>query len=85
MRVPMLLAGLLLATAPLAAQSQAVRDEPQFSAAEIRKHVTFLAGDKLAGRDAGTPGHELAARYVAEQFASLGLERVVPTKGGSSR
>jgi len=70
----MLLAGLLLAAAPLAAQSQAAPDEPQFSAAEVRKHVTFLADDRLEGRDAGTPGHEIAARYVADQFAALGLK-----------
>ncbi|MDP5277666.1 M20/M25/M40 family metallo-hydrolase [Sphingomonas sp. DG1-23] len=74
MRVPMLLAGLLLAAAPLAAHPQATPEEPQFSAAEVRKHVTFLADDRLEGRDAGTPGHEIAARYVAEQFAALGLK-----------
>jgi Zn-dependent M28 family amino/carboxypeptidase len=67
MRVPMLLAGLLLALAPPAAAQT-------FSADEIRKHVTFLADDKLEGRDAGTPGHEAAARYVAEQFVALGLK-----------
>ncbi|MDT8759875.1 M20/M25/M40 family metallo-hydrolase [Sphingomonas psychrotolerans] len=78
MRVPMLLAGLLLATTPLAAQP--ARDEPQFSAAEVRKHVTFLADDRLEGRDAGTPGHEAAARYVAMQFAGLGLEPGGPDK-----
>ncbi|AQR74056.1 M20/M25/M40 family metallo-hydrolase [Sphingomonas sp. LM7] len=72
MRVPMLLAGLLLVLAPAAAQT--APDAPAFSAAEIRKHVTFLADDKLEGRDAGTPGHETAARYVAEQFAALGLK-----------
>ncbi|TGX52918.1 M20/M25/M40 family metallo-hydrolase [Sphingomonas gei] len=70
----MLLAGLLLAAAPLAAQSRAVADEPQFSAAEICRHVTFLADDRLEGRDAGTPGHEIAAHYVADQFAALGLK-----------
>ncbi|ATY33741.1 M20/M25/M40 family metallo-hydrolase [Sphingomonas psychrotolerans] len=81
MRVPMLLAGLLLAAAPLAARPQAAPGEPRFSAAEIRKHVTFLADDRLAGRDAGTPGHELAARYVAEQFAALGLRPGGTDKG----
>lgn len=72
MRVPLLLAGLLLALAPATAQT--APDEPVFSAAEVRKHVTFLADEKLEGRDAGTPGHETAARYVAEQFAALGLK-----------
>jgi len=74
MRVPMLLAGLLLAATPLLARAQAAPEEPEFSAAEIRKHVTFLADDRLEGRDAGTPGYDIAARYVAEQFAALGLK-----------
>jgi hypothetical protein len=70
----MLLAGLLLAAAPLAAQTQAAPEEPEFNAARVRAHVTFLADDRLEGRDAGTAGHEVAARYVADQFAALGLK-----------
>jgi hypothetical protein len=40
----------------------------------ISAHVEYLASDELEGRLTGEPGHELAARYVAEQFAALGLE-----------
>lgn len=40
----------------------------------IRAHVTYLADDLLEGRGAGTRGHELAALYVAAQFARLGIE-----------
>jgi Zn-dependent M28 family amino/carboxypeptidase len=40
----------------------------------IEAHVRFLADDLLEGREAGTRGHELAARYAAAQFALLGLE-----------
>ena len=36
--------------------------------------MEFLAHDLLEGREAGTRGYELAARYVASQFAQLGLE-----------
>ena len=39
----------------------------------VRAHVTFLADDLLEGRAAGTRGHELAAAYVASQFAAAGL------------
>jgi hypothetical protein len=38
------------------------------------RHVQVLAHDSLKGRDAGTPGHESAARYVAEQFRAVGLQ-----------
>ncbi|MEP6918700.1 MAG: M28 family metallopeptidase, partial [Acidobacteriota bacterium] len=39
----------------------------------IKAHVTFLADDLLEGREAGTRGHEIAARYIASQFALLGV------------
>jgi Zn-dependent M28 family amino/carboxypeptidase len=37
-------------------------------------HVQYLADDKLEGRDVGTPGFELAAAYVTEQFKKAGLK-----------
>lgn len=40
----------------------------------VRAHVGFLSDDLLEGRAAGTRGHELAAAYLAAQFARLGLE-----------
>jgi hypothetical protein len=40
----------------------------------FRAHVEFLADDLLEGRDTGTRGHEIAARYVASQFQGFGLE-----------
>jgi len=48
--------------------------EPEFSADRIRAHVTFLADDLLEGREAGTRGHEIAASYIASQFALLGVK-----------
>jgi hypothetical protein len=39
----------------------------------VKAHVTFLADDLLEGRDTGAKGHEIAARYVATQFAGMGL------------
>jgi hypothetical protein len=37
-------------------------------------HVQYLADDKLEGRKTGTPGYELAAKYVETQFAAAGLK-----------
>jgi hypothetical protein len=50
------------------------RDEATIAAAaaRVRAHVTFLADDLLEGREAGTRGHEIAARYMAAQFALAG-------------
>jgi hypothetical protein len=46
---------------------------PEFSAQRFRSHVAYLADDRLEGRGTGERGHEMAAAYVAGQFAALGL------------
>lgn len=40
----------------------------------FKAHVTFLADDLLEGREAGTRGHEIAARYIASEFAQIGVK-----------
>jgi len=75
--LPMRLA--LLAFASLAAFPAAAA-EPLFSPAELRAHVAFLADDLLEGREAGSRGYDIAARYVATRFSALGL---TPPAGGS--
>src|SRR6185295_10249082 len=55
--------------------------EPDFSAGRIKAHVTFLADDLLEGRETGTRGHEIAARYIASQFALLGVKPGGPDGG----
>ncbi len=42
-------------------------------AAKIRAHVRFLSLDLLEGRGPGTRGAELAAEYIATQFALAGV------------
>jgi len=46
----------------------------QAERARIESDVRFLADDLLEGREAGTRGYDLAARFVAERYRSLGLE-----------
>lgn len=63
--------------APLA-NGQGFSDAARAAAASIRpeaiaSHIRFLADDLLAGREPGTPGYALAARYVASQLQALGL------------
>ena len=44
------------------------------SAANIKAHIDFLASDLLEGRETGSRGFDIAAQYVATQFAGAGLE-----------
>src|SRR5580692_1441983 len=41
---------------------------------KIRAHVRFLSLDLLEGRGPGTRGAELAAEYIATQFALAGVQ-----------
>ena len=58
----------VLATSALAA------DKFEPSADNMRAHMTFLADDLMQGRMPGTPGYDIAANYVAAQFALLGVK-----------
>ena len=40
----------------------------------LRKHIEYLASDKLEGRRTGEPGATAAADYIAKQFAGIGLK-----------
>ncbi|HMK73595.1 MAG TPA: peptidase M28, partial [Myxococcaceae bacterium] len=84
------------ATAP---EGQGFSDPVKAAAASIRpeaiaSHIRFLADDLLAGREPGTPGFEIAARYAASELQSLGLRpagengtyfQTVPMVGGKLR
>jgi Zn-dependent M28 family amino/carboxypeptidase len=59
-----------IAGLPPAARAAAASIDPE----KIRAHVRFLALDLLEGRGPGTRGAELAAEYIATQFALDGLQ-----------
>ncbi len=40
----------------------------------IKAHMSFLADDAMEGREAGTRGYDIAANYVAAQYALLGVK-----------
>lgn len=48
--------------------------ENSIDAERIRAHVRFLADDLLEGRAPGMRGSEIAAKYIATQFALAGLQ-----------
>ena len=86
MRFPPLLVCLTLACATSAPRPPApavdangFSDATKSAAAGIRPealagHIRFLADDLLAGRDPGTPGYDVAARYVASELQALGFQ-----------
>jgi Zn-dependent M28 family amino/carboxypeptidase len=70
MRKHILLVPCLILSLCSTAQAQGLAFPPE----RFRAHVEFLADDLLEGRDTGTRGHEIAARYVASQFDAAGLD-----------
>ncbi|MFO0984781.1 MAG: M20/M25/M40 family metallo-hydrolase [Planctomycetota bacterium] len=58
----------------IALVARAAQELPEVTALRLRQHVDFLASDALEGRDSGHRGAEVAAQYIATQFAGLGLK-----------
>jgi hypothetical protein len=56
-----------------AEQSAALGAIHSISAPAVRGHMRFLSDELLAGREPGTPGYDIAARYVATQMEAMGL------------
>lgn len=77
MRVLTFATALLISAAPVAFAQSADPARAVITPATMEAHVTFLADDLLEGRDTGTPGYDIAARYVATQYRALGLEPAV--------
>lgn len=49
--------------------------------ADLEAHLTFLADDALEGRETGTRGQRLAAKYIRTHFMRLGLKPGNPSNG----
>ena len=75
-RAALLSAAMLMVAQPVLAAPKAKTPTPSFtpSPEAIRAHMTFLADDLMEGREAGTRGYDLAANYVASQYAQLGVK-----------
>src|SRR5450631_1282537 len=72
-------AGLSVRAAPdpaveLGLPAEAAAAMGSIDAERIRAHVKFLADDLLEGRGTGTRGGDIAANYIAAQFALYGLK-----------
>lgn len=53
---------------------------PEITAEEIKEHITFLASDKLKGRDSGTEEIKQAAEYIRNEFQKSGLKPIFDGK-----
>ena len=61
--------GVLALAASCSAGAEAVADKNM-----IRAHLSFLADDLLEGRETGSRGYDIAARYVASQLLQYGVK-----------
>jgi aminopeptidase YwaD len=77
MRQKFLSLSLILAVAFCAVAQQSRMDDGTPSLKHLRDHVSYLASDKLEGRRTGSPGANLAAEYIAAEFARYGLRRSI--------
>ncbi|WP_340586760.1 M28 family peptidase [Erythrobacter alti] len=59
---------------PVAAEDDATSQNPITDRATLESDVRTLADDAMEGREAGTPGYDMAADFVANRFHSLGLQ-----------
>ncbi len=66
----------------LVVHAQKLTKLPEYKLSPVftEHHMRFLAADELLGRRTGEQGNWVAARYIAEEFRSLGLK---PANNGS--
>lgn len=76
-----LLAGMLLLSSGLFAQDEnAAKFAATVTAADLKTHLTIVAGKEMEGRETATEGQRKAAAYIENHFRSLGLK---PGNGNS--
>ena len=62
------------AQAPLTVAKPVAQAMSQVDPAAIKEHIRYLADDRLLGRQAGTPGYQMAVDYVTKQLKGLGAQ-----------
>jgi len=55
------------------ASAQKLKKSDRLIIENLKKHIEYLADDKLEGRRAGTNGEELAMRYIIDRFKETGI------------
>lgn len=75
-RTSLFAAAVALAAFPAEPQQSRQHAADIITAANLRADLFFLAGDDLAGRQAGSSGDHVATDYIAAEFMRLGLKPV---------
>ena len=70
----LLLGTTIHAQAPLTVPKPVITALEQVQPAAIKAHIAYLADDRLLGRQAGTPGYQMAVDYVTQQLKVLGVQ-----------
>lgn len=58
----------------LAQDKQAIKYAKTITEEDLKTHLSILASDEYEGRETGTKGAKMAAKYISEHFKSLGFE-----------
>lgn len=73
-KIPLrLLILLLIAYAPALAQKK-LKKSDRTIVSNMKAHVAYLKGEKMAGRKAGSEGEKMADEYIIKQFSKSGLK-----------
>jgi hypothetical protein len=64
-----------------AQQDAASKHAALITKADLKKHLTIIAGDEFEGRGTGTAGQRKAAAYIEKQFKTFGLTKPQGMKG----
>ncbi|SMG27763.1 Peptidase family M28 [Marivirga sericea] len=75
-----IIAALMLTSLWTVAQDEAELVKYTIKKNTIKGHIYFLASDELAGRETGTPGIDVAAKYISTTFQRYG---VAPVEGAT--
>lgn len=65
---------LSLTTLNATAQTRPEKYAASVNAADLKKHLTIIAGPEMEGRETATEGQRKAAAYIEDQFRSMGLK-----------
>ncbi len=76
MKFARILAALPLLVALARAQDPERPPVVDVTAANLERHLKYLAGDDLEGRNSGYKGNDAATDYIAEHFRKIGLKPV---------
>lgn len=66
---------ILISSKSIQAQdAKAVEYAATITADDLRRHLEYIASEEMMGRDTGSEGQKMAAKYIEDHFKEIGLE-----------